>query len=230
MLCAVVAFLDHWQTLIGSLAGGLMGVVGALIVATRGTRRERRIAASVVLPEVISLQAAALNIDKWVGHLDQSGRERLTCEMLMRQPPQIQALHSPVVSQLYDVDARLYSHLFQCQMIHERLEAALKAFALAVNAATAPTESIEGDAQAAMINAHVTNVNMTWSYCVEHATLANYYLDRFIFRRCAAWIFRLRMRLLPIDLDRRSAHLLQTGSVLTIVYGPAHRQRFRDRW
>lgn len=44
--------LDHWQTLIGATAGGLLGVAGAWIVAGSARRRERRVAAGMVLPDL----------------------------------------------------------------------------------------------------------------------------------------------------------------------------------
>jgi hypothetical protein len=58
------------------------------------------------------------------------------------------------------------------------------------------------------------DVVANWQLIVEHASLANYYLDRFIFRWWPAWMFKLRMRLFPEILDRRSVHLLKTGKVL----------------
>jgi hypothetical protein len=33
--------LDHWQTLVGSAVGGLLGVAGAMIVARTQRRREQ---------------------------------------------------------------------------------------------------------------------------------------------------------------------------------------------
>ncbi|WP_157642340.1 hypothetical protein [Burkholderia ubonensis] len=54
----VVTFLDHWQTLVGSFIGGLMGVIGALIVAGLAVRRQRWVMASALLPDTQQLRAA----------------------------------------------------------------------------------------------------------------------------------------------------------------------------
>lgn len=212
-----VAFFDRWQTLIGAAVGGLLGVVGALIVASRGTRRERRIAASVVLPEAMSFRAANEAIERVlaVSYLTKLAQKTHACRLLLKQRPKVRAMHSAVISQLYDVDSRLYSHLFQCQMIHEEFEAALELFRTEANAAKAPVASVEDAASSVtLLDVRATTATHAWAYCVEHASLANYYLDRFIFRPWPVWAFRLRMRLFPNDLDRRSAHLLATGNLL----------------
>jgi hypothetical protein len=41
----VIGLLDHWQTLVGAVIGGLMGFVGAYVVASSAATRERRSAA-----------------------------------------------------------------------------------------------------------------------------------------------------------------------------------------
>ena len=212
-----VAFLNQWQTLIGALVGGLMGVVGALIVAARATRRGRRIAASSVLPELMGLQAANLAIDHAVGvsHLDNSKSKQLVCNMLLRSRPTIRFLQSPVITQLYDIDARLYSHICLCNTIHEQLEPELERYRnerCATEAASSSAESAVSGSTS--LDYRATEAVTVWDLSVEHAALAHYYLDRFIFRAWPIWAFRLRMRLFPNDLDRRSAHLLSTGKLL----------------
>ncbi|MFM0095625.1 hypothetical protein PQQ87_08430 [Paraburkholderia nemoris] len=213
----MVAFLDKWQTLIGAAIGGGMGAAGALIVAWNATRRERRIAATMVLPEVMSFQAADAAIKKIlkVSHLSKSAQMKHVSLLLLKQRPKIRALHSQVATQLYDLDGRLYAHLAHCQMIHEEFEAALDLFGQEVNAAKAPLTSVEDAASIeAGLDVGASAVTTAWDYCVEHAALANYYLDRFVFRRWPVWGFKLKMRIFPNDLDRRSAHLLETAKLL----------------
>ncbi|QGZ61659.1 hypothetical protein [Paraburkholderia acidisoli] len=212
-----IATLHDWQDLAGAVIGGLMGVTGALIVAARATRRERRIAASTVLPEVMSLRACNDEIDKAkkVSRRDRRGKARLVCDMLLRARPTLTTLHSPVITQLYDIDARVYSHLFHAHWMHEQFEPALERYREARNEARAPHASPD-DAEAAefKLDLQVAKTTWAWERSVEHATLANYYLDRFVFRRWPNWAFGLRMRYFPNDLDRRSKHLLETGSLL----------------
>lgn len=100
-----ISTLHDWQDLAGAMIGALMGVVGAVIVATRGTRRERRIAASTVFPEIYSLRAQNDQIVAAVkvSYLTKARKKRLICDMLIRARPTINALHSAVVTQLYDI-------------------------------------------------------------------------------------------------------------------------------
>lgn len=213
----LVATLHDWQDFAGAIIGALMGVVGALIVASRGTQRERRIAASTVLPEVMGLRACNERINEVVkaSYQTKGGRKRLVCNMLLKARPTISTLHSPVITQLYDIDARVYSHIFQTHWLHEQFEPALERYRQEVNNTRAPHSSIY-DAASSELALDVRAVEAThpWDLCVEHATLANYYLDRFVFRRWPNWIFRLRMRYFPNDLDQRSEYLLATGMPL----------------
>ncbi|CAE6886728.1 hypothetical protein R75471_02126 [Paraburkholderia domus] len=212
-----IATLHDWQDLAGAIIGGLMGVTGALIVAARATRRERRIAASTVLPDVMSLRACNDQISKAqkVSYLDKRGNARLVCNMLLRARPAITALHSPVITQLYDIDARVYSHLFHAHWLHEQFEPALEPYREARNNARAPHPTPDDvTASETALDLEVAKTTWVWDRCVEHATLANYYLDRFVFRPWPNWLFGLRMRFFPNDLDRRSKYLLETGSIL----------------
>jgi hypothetical protein len=215
----IVDLLDHWQTLIGAAVGGGMGAAGALIVAGNATHRERRIAATMVLPEVMSLQAANEAFNAIVKNEEGMSRSRRMTNislLLLKMRPKIRALHGQVTIQLYDLDARLYAHLFHCQMIHEEFESTLKTFGEEVNAAKAAPASVDEVAHVqGRLDARAAAVMMAWDYSVEHAALANYYLDRFIFRRWPVWMFKTRMRLFPNDLDRRSKHLLKTGEPLS---------------
>lgn len=52
-----------------------------------------------------------------------------------------------------------------------------------------------------------------WQICVEHATLATYFLDRLVFSRWPRWCQRLGMKYFPNDLDQHSAVLLNTGAL-----------------
>ncbi|WP_158760123.1 hypothetical protein [Paraburkholderia acidiphila] len=212
----LIATLHDWQDLAGAIIGGLMGVIGALIVAGRGTRRERRIAASTVFPEIYSLRAQNDQIKEAVkvSHLTQVLNTRLVCDMLIRARPTIIALHGPVVTQLYDIDERLFRHIINAHRTHEVFEPALATYQQARNDARAPQPSPEDvSASDIKLNFCAAQAKWAWERCVEHATLANYYLDCFVFSVWPNWIFRLRMRLFPNDLDRRSAHILKTGNL-----------------
>ncbi|MFM0732726.1 hypothetical protein PQQ52_19795 [Paraburkholderia sediminicola] len=212
----LIRHIDHWQTLAGNGIGGLMGIAGALIVAVMVRSREQRIAAGMVLPDVQQLAAAGGGMAHWLGsqpNLADAYRHNAAINRLREsRRPLMLALHGPVIGQLSDIDARLYSHLFQCEMVHRAFEDGIAAqqatFAALLNApfdqSPKVTRTAPGDLQ----------LFDDWLLCVEHATLAAYFLDRFVFSRWPRWVHRLRMKLHPNALDRRSARLITTGELL----------------
>ncbi|MGG1943668.1 hypothetical protein AB1286_02525 [Trinickia sp. NRRL B-1857] len=51
---SVLSALHHWQDLLGAFLGAVIGIVGALIVASATKRRSRNIAALLLLPDLKS--------------------------------------------------------------------------------------------------------------------------------------------------------------------------------
>ncbi|MFA8361774.1 hypothetical protein ACEPT7_28280 [Burkholderia ubonensis] len=213
--------LDHWQTLIGATTGGLLGVAGAWIVAGSARSRERRVAAGMVLPDLQQLTAAGISLVRGaeasptVANVDPplrvNGRVMFVVGKLAERRPTLFALHTPAIGQLSDIDARLYSHLFQCQMIHRIFEDSMEARRAAYEGA--PTTALEGRARFVATPTSDKQRYAEWQLCVEHATLATYFLDRFVFSRWPRWCQRLRMAVRPNDLDQRSAALLSSGTL-----------------
>lgn len=198
--------LDHWQTLLGAAVGGLMGVAGALIVARAQHRREQRVAAGMVLPDLRQLIAAAEHLGAahpvpqrgdvdprpFVGHaqLDNLKIQQVTntVKSLADRRPVLFALHTPAIGQLTDIDSRLYGHLFQCEVAHRRFEESMSRL---VNGSRPPIPPIYED----------------WQRCVVHARLATYFLDRLVFSSWPRWVQRCRMKIWPngVDLQSRKA-------------------------
>ncbi len=215
--------VDHWQTLIGAAVGGLLGVAGAWIVAGAARSRERRVAAGMVLPDLQQLTAASQGVERVVDSeavgdgADATGREArragIVVEKLRQRRPNLFALHTPAIGQLSDIDPRLYSHLFQCQMIHRAFEDGMaeRRSAHEVN----PTSRDYGIARMVIRGTSDERLYDDWRLCVEHATLATYYLDRFVLSRSPRLprLRRLRMRYFPNDMDLRSKALLETGAL-----------------
>jgi len=213
--------LDHWQTLIGATTGGLLGVAGAWIVAGAARSRERRIAAGMVLPDLQQLTAAGMSLEQAVDAIpkieaydpEQQAKHRASIIIgkLELRRPSLFALHTPAIGQLSDIDARLYSHLFQCQMIHRAFEDGMVVRRAARE--MVPPAGYEGMARFVGTGTPDWKLNAEWQCCVEHATLATYFLDRLVFSRWPRWCHRVRMAMWPNELDRRSAALLKSGTL-----------------
>jgi hypothetical protein len=184
----LIRHIDHWQTLGGNIVGGAMGIVGALIVAVQIRRREQRIAAGMVLPDLQQLDAAGQSLLRRLGpptndpnvpvqaraHFEAS-RVVDTLRLLAERRPKLFALHTPAIGQLSDLDARLYSHLFQCQMVHRQFEdamASLKSVPTKPNGLDVSHQRLCTD----------------WALCMEHAALARHFLERLVFSPWPRWI------------------------------------------
>ncbi|KOR12145.1 hypothetical protein, partial [Burkholderia cenocepacia] len=183
--------LDHWQTLIGATAGGLLGVAGAWIVAVSARRRERRIAAGMILPDLQQLTAAGMHLNQNADtSLDVTGadvqgsakaRAAYVVGKLGQRRPKVFALHTPAIGQLSDIDERLTAHLFLCQMIHRGFEDAIEVRLAHIQRVT---EALATNRRPVMaVVSTESRIYDEWRHCVEHAMLANYFLDRFLFSR-----------------------------------------------
>lgn len=214
----LLGLLDHWQTLAGAVIGGAMGVIGAWIVATMTIRRQRWIAASALLPDTQQLIAAHDALEKALSAIEPPvagwHQPQWRAERLIRRRPMVQVLNDRATStQVTDLDARLSAHLTHCRMTHAGFEELLDEFARTLNASRAPGVDVPAAVQA--VRQHAARVNQAWDLCAEHAALATYFMDRFIFNPWPNFFHRLRMKLCRNDLDKRSAYLLKTGSLLT---------------
>lgn len=54
-MCCFLHILDHWQTLVGAITGGLLGVTGAFIVARSASNRERRNASRMLQRDLLNV-------------------------------------------------------------------------------------------------------------------------------------------------------------------------------
>jgi hypothetical protein len=196
-----------------------MGVIGALIVASMAVRRQRWVMASALLPDTHQLMAAHDALERALRAIDPPlgrwAQPQWRAERLRQLRPLVSVLHDSVtVTQLSDLDARLSAHLMHCQMRHKDLETLLQQFDDALNGSRAPMPQANVRGAMAVVQRSADRVQQAWYLCVEHATLTAYFMDRLVFNpRPNVW-HRLRMRWWPNELDRRSAHLLKTGTIL----------------
>jgi hypothetical protein len=222
-------WLDHWQTLAGATAGGLLGVAGAWIVAVSSRSREQRIAAGMVLPDLHQLAAAGDHLGQRLrepqsddprphvrANEDRHFKEHhavAAVNVLTGRRPALFALHTPVIGQLTDIDARLYSHLFQCEMTHRQFEDGIGLYEASPEYLSAGLGVLRPPPAPSRPPPPLPLIYADWQRAVEHATLAAYFLDRLVFSRWPRWLHRLRMKWRPNDLDRRSFHLIRTGEL-----------------
>ena len=173
-------------------------------------------AAQMCLP--VPKAAAAPHVANVDPPLRANGRVMFVIRKLVERRPSLFALHTPAIGQLSGIDARLYSHLFQCEMVHRAFEDSMEARRAAYEAA--PHAGFEGLARFFSTPTSDSQRYADWQRCVEHAALANYFLDRLVFSRWPRWCHRVRMVLRPNEIDRRSATLIKTGTLPAPAWSP----------
>lgn len=198
---AVFAFLEKWQDLCGAFLGGLMGVVGALLVARNSIRRERRLAAQALVVDLIRVHASAISQGAFASS-QPMGTETLLAQWLAHDDLELPALHGAWISQLSDIDGRLTTHLALCEALHRELRPRLRRFAELDRVGSSEEKKLENSA---------ATIKTQWLQIVDHARLANYYLNGLVLRRRPVWVFRLRVRIAPNHLDRMSRRLAPFG-------------------
>jgi hypothetical protein len=195
----VADFLEKWQDLSGAIIGGLMGVTGAMLVAQTATRRERRIAARMILTDLMALRVCNDELDP------------VSCESLRDWNPSLPSLHGAALGPLSDVDEIISVHLTLCDRLHRELPQRLTEYEVCRDALKEKEHSIW---LPVYVDKASDTVRNTWDLIVEHAALAEYRLEVSMFGRWPRWISLLRTRFMPNDFDRRSSHLIATGKIL----------------
>ena len=118
-----LAVLHDWQDLVGAIFGGLLGVVGALIVARGVLNRERRSTA-------VMLQRDLLNVTRMVRSLTYRRKVKLTEvgseNLLKRLVPYYDRL-SPLFEQRMAVTSNYSIRLWHCSTASTRPIPLLKA-------------------------------------------------------------------------------------------------------
>ncbi|MBB4518290.1 hypothetical protein GGD68_007096 [Paraburkholderia fungorum] len=193
-----IDLFDQWQTLAGAALGGLMGVAGAWVVAASQRTREQRIAAGMVIHDLRQLDEARNGSERAFALMPpppatmplrrahfEDVRVISTIEWLAGHRPALLALHTPMIAQLSDIDARLSSHLFQCEKVHREFEAAI--------ATVGKNEDIDAP-----------RIYLDWRRCSVHAGLAAYFLERLVLSPWPRWTQCCRMKFWPGKLDRES--------------------------
>jgi hypothetical protein len=175
-MSSVVNLFDHWQTLVGSFIGGLMGVIGALIVAVLAVRRQRWVMASALVPDMQQLRTAHDSLERASQTINpplgEWAKAQWRVERLAELRPVLSALHDGVaVAQLSDLDARLSAHLMLCRMRHKDLDTLLQQFVAVRNGSRAPTPAANVPQAMNLVWRSSDRVQQAWDLCVEHATL-----------------------------------------------------------
>lgn len=101
-------WLDQWQTLLGSILGGVIALCAALIVAQAQTRRERRAAATIILSDLFSVFRTFRNLRTAAddSHVDEKEYPLWLSERLLWRRPKLSSHFEAEMVRVVDVHSK----------------------------------------------------------------------------------------------------------------------------
>lgn len=208
-----LGLLFHWQTLLGSILGGVIALLAALIVAHSQTRRERRAAASLILTDLMSVDATEnklkqLSKDRQIDAKDYAG---WIVDKLEWRRPKLSSFFETEVARLFDLHPALSAHINLFRTIYPSIEESLERLRSdqeqsSTIAPSRPPRAPQYQASDAESVAHALELS------AAHARYAQYYIGKLVFGPFPT-LSKLRMRAWKTQQEKDSLELLQTDSI-----------------
>lgn len=184
--CLFLKWLFQWQTLIGSLTGGIFALFTALIVA-RSARKRDELASGVIVSatlasvSVMSDTLAALAAQE---NITEETFPLWFSERAVNFHPLTPVLFDSSVARLASIDVSLAAHLALFQQTYSQVELGLKrvaddfAYYHMYDKAFRPEELMKADCQA---------ITKHFQFAVKHANCAVYLIEELVFSKVACW-------------------------------------------
>ncbi len=212
-MAAVIEWLDHWQTMLGSIFGGLIALMAALIVAQAQTRRERRTAAMLVFSDLLEIVAVSRNLRTLATDSNVSEVEypRWLAEKLSLRRPTISPHFEAEMVRLLDVDVSLAAHLrlfrISFSIVEDRIldlkDRFTEGSSGSPNALKKPSQRDSADFK---------SIATELDRAASHADYAIHYLENLVLSKMPT-LSRLRMALYRYPVERKSREVLKAGKI-----------------
>lgn len=209
---AIVEFLGRWQTLIGAFLGGVFALTTAFVVAGTALRREQRVAARLLLVDLLSIVAAAQNLKTIAKEekIDDAQYPSWVCQKLIWRRPQLSSDFDANIARVNDVASSLAVHLSFVKMVYSGLQVHLGRVEndTQVLQGTHP-RGIPRSPGATAVDAREVARGLALS--AEHAECAIHLLHTLVLTNVPRWAKRIRMSISPVAIEERSRQLIQSG-------------------
>ena len=207
----IINLIDHWQTLVGAILGGLFALGVALLVAHHARRREEVSAATLLVGNLVSVQASHSALfaqaDKEIVHGD--ALSRWIAEMLVRSRPRLSVLFEPSMVRVMPLCTKLSAHLSLFHTIYadvnhhlDRLEADFEEARL-TGKLSRSKEALNADAKLA---------HEGFEIAAEHARCAERLLNHVVLSKLPMW-HRMKRVIWPSKDERKCKRLLKKGGI-----------------
>ncbi len=202
-----IEFLGKWQILIGSLIGGVVGLLAALVVAYSQRRRDENASAMLIIGDLTIFAGA---ICEAINSQPESNTDKgkvIIAYKLVRLRPRISPMYDASMVRVISVDPRLAAHLQGFKMLYDGIIQILDRL----------TEQFSREDISILIdNTHVLadarKLAQGLDLASKQAECAAYFLKELFLNRCAWWTrltLPIRRRFYPTSEDIKSEKLLR---------------------
>lgn len=206
-------FIDHWQTLVGALAGGLFALSAALVVARDARRREESSAAMLLIGNLVEFRAAGENLRRLAteGNIPEEKFPMWFTKHLIWKRPILSTLFEASMIRVMPVHITLAAHLNLLKTSYGGLEINIARlehdFELPkqLGSKTPPRSSQEMESDARLIASG-------FQLAEKHASCAEIMLSQFVFGSFPTW-HKIRRRLLPTNEEKQCTKLIKIGRI-----------------
>lgn len=206
----IVNFMDHWQTLIGAIIGGLFALTVALLVAFKARRREEISAAMLLVGNLVSVKAAEETL------MEQASEENVedailapwVAEKLVWPRPRLSPMFEASLVRVMPISAVLSAHLDLFHTIYADVERHLERLAgdfEEVRRNGKPLRTKEA------MNADASLARKGFAIAAAHAKCAERLLTQLVLSQFPTW-HRVRRVILPSKDERQCNKRLKQGS------------------
>lgn len=205
----IVKFIDHWQTLIGAIIGGLFALSVALLVAYKARRSEEISAAMLLVGDLVSVRVAGERLDDLAVNkkISKENYALWFSEKMILSRPKISPLFEASVIRVMPINKNLAAHLELFHTIYTAIEHKLERLSKdfeAIREKGKPIRSNESMLADADIVLREFKTATTHAYCAEQL------LSRLVLNNFPTWR-RLRRIISPSSHEQRCHKLLKEG-------------------
>lgn len=117
-------FLSEWQELAGAFIGGIMGFLGAQLVAYKIRKRDEIIAAKIIVTDIIFIKGAIEKIKSSLSQENEKYKTEFVLQYFKRQPALSPLFDSSMIT-VMPLNYELSLHLSAFRKIHLSMDSAL---------------------------------------------------------------------------------------------------------
>lgn len=210
----LVSIIDHWQTLIGAVLGGIFALGTALVVSTSALRRAQRTAAAVLIVDLLPILRVSEYLETLAKEdgVDKEKYPLWVSEKLIWRRPQLSSAYDSHVANLVGIQEGLSAHLSLLKMVYSSLEDHLARIETdAEDRRTKGLPRIPRAPQATQADASIVAGGL--KLAGTHATCAAYLLEQLILSRTPRLLKRIRMCVRSTAIELKSKELLREGGI-----------------